>query len=96
LLTERELRISREPLDSFLLQAQEKIDRLFAIVRPQSYVVLLCNSDGVAIHHRGDDSKDQEFNRFDHDAMLATVEKLIQSGAAAGHVLANDEPERYK
>jgi len=44
----------------------------------------------------GDASKDQEFNRFDQDAMLATVEKLIQSGAAAGHVLANDEPERYK
>src|SRR5258705_1734270 len=64
LLTERELRISREPLDSFLLQAQKEIDRLFAIVRPQSYVVLLCNSDGVAIHHRGDASNDQEFKRW--------------------------------
>src|SRR5712675_3595697 len=64
LLTERELRISREPLDSFLLQAQEEIDRLYAIVRPQSYVVLLCNSDGVAIHHRGDESKDQEFKHW--------------------------------
>jgi len=48
LLTERELRISREPLHSFLHLAQEEIDRLYAIVRPQSYVVLLCNSDGVA------------------------------------------------
>jgi AraC-like DNA-binding protein len=64
LLTERELRISREPLGSFLLQAQEEIDRLYAIVRPQSYVVLLCNSDGVAIHHRGDESKDQEFRQW--------------------------------
>jgi AraC-like DNA-binding protein len=64
LLTERELRISREPLQSFLLQAQEEIDRLYAIVRPQSYVVLLCNSDGVAIHHRGDESKDQEFKQW--------------------------------
>jgi transcriptional regulator of acetoin/glycerol metabolism len=64
LLTERELRISREPLDSFLLQAQEEIDRLYAIVRPQSYVVLLCNSDGVAIHHRGDASRDNEFKRW--------------------------------
>lgn len=61
LLTERELRISREPLHSFLLQAQEEIDRLYAIVRPQSYVVLLCNSEGVAIHHRGDESKNHEF-----------------------------------
>src|SRR5215468_4840007 len=64
LLTERELRISREPLCSFLPQAQEEIDRLYAIVRPQSYVVLLCNSDGVAIHHRGDDSKAQEFKHW--------------------------------
>ena len=64
LLTERELRISREPLHSFLLQAQEEIDRLYAIVRPQSYVVLLCNSDGVAIHHRGDESKDHEFKQW--------------------------------
>ena len=64
LLTERELRISREPLHSFLLQAQEEIDRLYAIVRPQSYVVLLCNSDGVAIHHRGDESKEHEFKQW--------------------------------
>ena len=64
LLTERELRISREPLHNFLLQAQEEIDRLYAIVRPQSYVVLLCNSDGVAIHHRGDESKDHEFKQW--------------------------------
>src|ERR1700745_1192980 len=64
LLTERELRISRQPLDSFLVQAQEEIDRLYAIVRPESYVVLLCNSDGVAIHHRGDESKDHEFKQW--------------------------------
>ena len=64
LLTERELRVSREPLHSFLHLAQEEIDRLYAIVRLQSYIVLLCNSDGVAIHHRGDDSKDQEFKRW--------------------------------
>jgi len=63
-LTERELRISREPLGNFLPQAQEEIDRLHAIVRPQSYVVLLCNSDGVAIHHRGDESKAHEFKHW--------------------------------
>jgi AraC-like DNA-binding protein len=63
-LTERELRISREPVGNFLLQAQEEIDRLYAIVRPQSYVVLFCNSDGVAIHHRGDESKAHEFKHW--------------------------------
>jgi len=64
LLTERELRISREPLRSFLLQAQEEIDRLYAIVRQQSYVVLLCNNEGVAVHHRGDETKAQEFKHW--------------------------------
>src|SRR5215467_12002183 len=64
LLTERELRISREPLHNFLLQAQEEIDRLYAIVRAQSYVVLLCNRDGVAIHHRGEESKAAEFKHW--------------------------------
>ena len=64
LLTERELRISREPLQGFLLQAQEEIDRLYAIVCPQSYLVLLSTSDGVAIHHRGDASKEPEFKQW--------------------------------
>src|SRR5258707_8856139 len=54
LLTQRELKISREPLHSVLLQAHEETHRLYAILRPQSYVVLLCNSDAVAIHHLGD------------------------------------------
>jgi AraC-like DNA-binding protein len=63
-LTESELRVSREPLSRFLLQTQEEIDRLYSIVRQQSYVVLLCNRDGVAIHHRGDESKAHEFKRW--------------------------------
>src|ERR1700735_921924 len=63
-LSEREMAISREPLGSCLRQAQEEIDRLFAIVRPQSYVVLLCNSEGVAIHHRGDESKADDFKQW--------------------------------
>src|SRR5215467_7410008 len=63
-LTERELRISREPLGNFLLQAQEEIDRLYAIVRQQSCVVLLCNNDGVAILHRGDENKAHEFKHW--------------------------------
>ena len=38
LVAEREFRISREPLNSFLLQAQDEIDRLHAIVPPSSSV----------------------------------------------------------
>jgi AraC-like DNA-binding protein len=43
-------------LGNLILQAQEELDRLYAIVRHEQYVILLCNRDGVAIHHRGDES----------------------------------------
>jgi len=56
IITEKELRDSREPLRKLILHAQEELDRLYAIVGPQQYVVLLCDRDGVAIHHRGDES----------------------------------------
>jgi AraC-like DNA-binding protein len=63
-VTQSELSVSREPLAKTLAEAQEEIDRLFAVVRQQAYVVLLCNSDGVAIHHRGDEARADEFKRW--------------------------------
>ena len=91
LLTERELKISRERLDSFLLQAQEEIDRLYAIVRLQSYVVLLCNSDGVAIHHRGDSNKDHEFKRW--GIWLGGVwSEQVEGTNGIGTCIANQRP----
>jgi AraC-like DNA-binding protein len=56
IITEKEIKDSREPLRNLILHAQEELDRLYAIVGPQQYVVLLCDRDGVAIHHRGNDS----------------------------------------
>jgi AraC-like DNA-binding protein len=63
-VTHRELSASREPLDKLLIQAQDEIDRLYAVVRQQAYVVLLCNSDGVAVHHRGEEARAEEFKRW--------------------------------
>jgi len=56
IITEKEIKDSREPLRKVILHAQEELDRLYAIVGPQQYVVLLCDKDGVAIHHRGNES----------------------------------------
>jgi AraC-like DNA-binding protein len=56
IITDKEIKDSRAPLRDVILHAQEELDRLYAIVRPQQYVVLLCNRDGVAIQHRGDES----------------------------------------
>lgn len=63
-VTESELRDSREPLADVIAQAREEIDRLYAIVRQQGYVVLLCNADGIAIHHRGDETKADQFKHW--------------------------------
>lgn len=56
IITEKEIKDSREPLRNVILLAQEELDRLYAIVGPQQYVILLCNSDGIAIHHRGNEA----------------------------------------
>jgi len=64
IVTEKELRVFREPLTEGIFCIQEEIDRLYAIVRQVGYVVLLCNTDGVVIHHRGDQARADEFKRW--------------------------------
>lgn len=61
ILTEREIRVSREPISRVISYAQEELDRLHAILREAGYVILLCNADGVAVHHRGNESEAGEF-----------------------------------
>jgi AraC-like DNA-binding protein len=61
IVTDSELRAFREPLTKALLHAHEEIDRLYAIVRPEGYVILLCNTDGVAIYHRGEQALADQF-----------------------------------
>jgi AraC-like DNA-binding protein len=64
IITQNELKVFREPLENILIQAQEEIDRLYAVVRKHSYVVLLCDREGVAIHHRGDEANAREFKHW--------------------------------
>jgi transcriptional regulator of acetoin/glycerol metabolism len=64
IVTEKELRVLRESLTQGIFCIQEEIDRLYAIVRQAGYVVLLCNTDGVVIHHRGDEALAEEFKRW--------------------------------
>ena len=63
-ITQSELKVSSEPLADLIVHAREEIDRLYAIVRQQGYVVLLCNEEGVAIHHRGDEARAEEFKKW--------------------------------
>jgi AraC-like DNA-binding protein/PAS domain-containing protein len=63
-ITQTELKDFREPMENLLAQAQEEIDRLYAVVRQHGWVVLLCNREGVAIHHRGDEASAAEFRHW--------------------------------
>ena len=64
IVTSNELKVFREPMENLLVEAQEEIDRVYAVLRQHGYVVLLCNREGVAIHHRGDEAKASEFKRW--------------------------------
>jgi AraC-like DNA-binding protein/PAS domain-containing protein len=61
ILTAHELKDLCDPLEQLIFSAQDEIDRLYRLVRDAGYTVLLCNTRGVAIEHRGDD---QDANRF--------------------------------
>jgi AraC-like DNA-binding protein/PAS domain-containing protein len=64
IVTQTELTLFKEPVSDVLLHAREEIDRLYAIVRQEDYVVLLCNREGVAIQHRGDEAKAEQFKHW--------------------------------
>ena len=63
-VTPSELQLSKEPVADVIAHSREEIDRLYAIVRQQGYVVLLCNKEGVAIDNRGDESRADEFKSW--------------------------------
>src|SRR5271170_1735796 len=60
-LTSDELKHLREPLGKLIFSGQEEIDQLYKVVREAGYVVLFCDSLGVAVEHRGDDAQARAF-----------------------------------
>jgi AraC-like DNA-binding protein len=63
ILTTGELKGFREPLGKLIFSAQEEIDRLYKVVREAGYTILLCDTAGVAVEHRGEDV---EANGFEY------------------------------
>jgi transcriptional regulator of acetoin/glycerol metabolism len=61
ILLPHELKDFREPLDELIFGAQEEIDRLYRVVREAGYTVLLCDTAGVAVEHRGDNADASRF-----------------------------------
>jgi transcriptional regulator of acetoin/glycerol metabolism/AraC-like DNA-binding protein len=61
ILTPGELKHLREPLDKLIFSAREEMDELYKVVREAGYTVLLCDSSGVAVAHRGEDARASQF-----------------------------------
>src|ERR1700691_5694708 len=60
-LTAEEVSALRDSLQDVVALGREEIDRLHTIVGQVGYVVLLCNPDGIAIHHRGTEALADQF-----------------------------------
>jgi AraC-like DNA-binding protein/PAS domain-containing protein len=63
-LTTAELRESREPNEAMVRAVQSELDRLFGVVRRAGYVVLFCDTNGVAIDYRGDETRSSQFRHW--------------------------------
>ena len=61
ILTSAELKHFRDPLDELISSAQEELDELYKVVREAGYAVLLCDSSGVAVAHRGENALANHF-----------------------------------
>ena len=61
ILTPGELKHFREPLEELIFTAQEELDQLYEVVREAGYTVLLCDSSGVAVEHRGENAQASRF-----------------------------------
>ena len=63
-LTAAELRESREPIEATVRAVQSELDRLYGVVRRAGYVVLFCDTKGVAIDYRGDEARSAQFRHW--------------------------------
>jgi AraC-like DNA-binding protein len=61
ILTESALRLSKEPIERVVRAAEPELDRLHRIVDHAGYVTLLCDTQGVAVEHRGSEARSAEF-----------------------------------
>src|SRR5260221_10721069 len=61
ILTPVELKHFREPLDKLIFTARQEMDELYEVVREAGYTVLLCDSSGVAVTHRGENALASQF-----------------------------------
>ena len=91
ILTSREVKERREPLDRLVFSAQEEVDRLYNVVREAGYTLLFCDNTGVAVEHRGDDSDASRF-RFWGTWLGGMWSEAIEGTNGIGTCIAEDRP----
>ena len=64
ILTVAELRQPQDAAGQLIDLAQVELDRLYKLVQPVGYVILLCDKDGLVIAHRGEESEAAQYRRW--------------------------------
>jgi transcriptional regulator of acetoin/glycerol metabolism/DNA-binding CsgD family transcriptional regulator len=64
ILTARELREAREPVEELVAGAKEENDRLHAIIGKVGYSVLFTSTEGVVVDFRGDRARTEELKHW--------------------------------
>src|SRR2546429_1182051 len=91
ILTPAELKHFREPLDKLIFTAQQEIDELYEVVREAGYTVLLCDSSGVAVAHRGENALASQFEYW--GTWLGGVwSEEVEGTNGIGTVIAEERP----
>jgi AraC-like DNA-binding protein len=91
ILTSGELKGVREPLDKLIHSAQEEIDRLYKVVREAGYTILFCDTSGVAVEHRGDDTDASRF-RYWGTWLGGVWSEAIEGTNGIGTCIAEERP----
>jgi AraC-like DNA-binding protein len=91
ILTPTELKHFREPLDKLIFIAQQEMDELYEVVREAGYTVLLCDSSGVAVAHRGENALASQFQYW--GTWLGGVwSEEVEGTNGIGTVIAEERP----
>jgi AraC-like DNA-binding protein len=91
IVTSAELKHFREPLDKLIFTAQQEIDELYEVVREAGYTVLLCDSSGVAVAHRGENALASQFQYW--GTWLGGVwSEEVEGTNGIGTVIAEERP----
>jgi transcriptional regulator of acetoin/glycerol metabolism/AraC-like DNA-binding protein len=91
ILTFGELKDFREPLGNLISTAQEELGRLYKVVREARYTVLLCDTAGIAVEHRGEDTEASQFEYW--GAWLGGVwPEEIEGTNGIGTCIAEERP----